>query len=98
MLVEIEACINSQSLVLAGDDAEELTLTPSHFLLGKTPFTSVPLRDVPAGSVVGGELRALHEAQERLMEVFWHAWSTHYLRNLPQLCRSSAVMCALVLW
>ncbi|ELT99063.1 hypothetical protein CAPTEDRAFT_197720 [Capitella teleta] len=30
-----------------------------------------------------GELRALHEAQERLMEVFWHAWSTDYLRNLP---------------
>ncbi|ELT87531.1 hypothetical protein CAPTEDRAFT_204419 [Capitella teleta] len=33
--------------------------------------------------VKDGELRALHEAQERLMEVFWHAWSTDYLRNLP---------------
>jgi hypothetical protein len=82
-LVEIESAVNSRPLVLAGDDAEEITLTPNHFLLGKMASFSLPMTSVPNAEVTGKELRGLNKAQSDLLGEFWRCWSTGYLQSLP---------------
>ena len=83
VLCEIEACINSRPLVLAGEGTEELALTPAHFLLGKMPSFPVPLQDVPELSLTGSDVRSLQEVQQQLLKGFWKLWSDEYLKNLP---------------
>ena len=81
LLHEIECCVNARPLTFVGDTLDSgQTLTPSHFLLGRSsPYTKVEVD--PNISI--SNPADLFEQHEGLLKEFWYVWKQEYLRNLP---------------
>ena len=84
VLIQIEACLNSQPLcsVTCDDDGIE-ALTPGHFLIGR-PIESLPDPSFPYRSV--SLLRRWHLCLN-IVHHFWKRWSTEYLITLRKLTK-----------
>ena len=80
VLAQIEACLNSHSLMpLPSDDDGIGALTPGHFLVGQ------PLEALPDSSFVhANSLSLLRQWQlcQALICHFWKWWSTEYVTHL----------------
>ena len=89
-LQEIEACVNSRPLTVVGDEPDlGMSLTPSHFLIGRNSGFFLPsLTDPPNQS--RQELVQRDAVRRQLLDRFWALWSTEYLRNLPPLKGSNS--------
>ena len=81
-LQEVESCINSRPLTFVGDEVDSLsTLTPSHFLIGRSggfQVSSVNEKETDHVSLSDREVVRLQRLNK-----FWSKWSDNYLRNLP---------------
>ena len=82
-LHECEAFINSRPLTFVGDDLDSKDpLTPSHFLIGRSAgFQPASGQGVPVSTAQ--ELVDRYEVRRQLLDQFWSAWSSDYIRNLP---------------
>ena len=81
-LHEIEACINSHSLIFIGDDLDsENSFIPSHFLIGRaTGFQIIGSVDPIPTNI---DLLIREEIRQQLMDKFWSIWTSQYICNLP---------------
>ena len=90
ILHEIEACLNSRPLTFVGDELDSgVPLTPSHFLLGKSPHHKLMI-DTKDVDVSSEDLVERQEMCRQLLDKFWFSWTNEYIRNLPP-CKGSAV-------
>jgi transposase InsO family protein len=77
VLLEIEACVNSRPLTVVHDGSA--TLTPAHFLIGRSHMFEKPdSSESKEGSLI--ERKVLKDVA---LNKFWDIWSKNYLRNLP---------------
>ena len=81
VLCQVEACLNSRSLVLLPSDNEEIeVLTPGNFLVGW------PLEEIPENSFSYRSLTLLklwHLCQA-LVRHFWQRWAQEYVTSLQR--------------
>ena len=77
----IEACLNSRPYLAqsAHDSEGEAPLTPGHFLIGR-PLLAYP--EAPADPSMS--LKSRWELCKALVQEFWEAWSTGYLKSLQK--------------
>ncbi|KAK7605137.1 hypothetical protein V9T40_006995 [Parthenolecanium corni] len=75
---QIEAILNSRPLVAKTGVPNVITLTPAHFLIGRS-ITKLP---EPEMSPV--KLSARFGHVKKLTETFWHVWRRDYLNQLQQ--------------
>lgn len=81
ILTQIEAILNSRPLCKLTDSAEDYeTLTPAHFLIGRTPIS------LPQPCVLEIPLNRLDHYQflQRIVQEYWKEWSKEYLLQLQQ--------------
>ena len=89
-LHEVEACLNSRPLTFVGDEVDSgAPLTPSHFLLGKSPHQKLVV-DSEDVVVSPQELVERQDVRQQLMDKFWFCWTNEYIRNLPP-CKGGPV-------
>ena len=89
-LHEVEACVNSRPLTFIGDELDSGDpLTPSHFLLGRTP-NSTPVVESENPVVKSEDLALRQQLRRQQMDRFWSCWSNEYIRGLPP-CKGSSV-------
>ncbi|XP_018405248.1 PREDICTED: uncharacterized protein LOC108781691 [Cyphomyrmex costatus] len=78
LLCRIEACLNSRPLAPLSEDVESLdTLTPAHFLIGRS-MSAVPqetMYDVPSNRLSRWQL------WQQIFESFWRQWVDDYVRS-----------------
>lgn len=81
LLVNVESTLNSRPLTPLSSDPNDLeVLTPSHFLIGRTPnFLPDPdTRDLPLNRVTRYQLL------QKLHSHFWDKWSKEFIHELQQ--------------
>jgi hypothetical protein len=82
-LTEIEACVNSRPLCFVSDEFDcPNSLTPSHFLIGRTCSFQVEVEEDFEG-VSSKILSERERVRQNRLDEFWQIWRTEYLRNLP---------------
>lgn len=88
-LHEIEACINSRPLTYINEElANSPTLSPSHFLIGRTTGVQVEgVKDVCVPISVR-DLCVREQLRQQQFETFWKLWSNDYIKNLPPAVKS----------
>ena len=84
-LQQIEACVNSRPLTRVYDECSDLeTLTPSHFLLGRSDgHRPVGELEIPYSEITENCLRDLFKTRNQHLDRFWQIWQRDYIRNLP---------------
>ncbi|XP_055307271.1 uncharacterized protein LOC129571495 [Sitodiplosis mosellana] len=81
LLTQVEACLSSRPLIALSDDAaDELALTPGHFLVGE-PLIAPLSRDYT--SVAANRLRNF-ELMNKMTQEFWERWSNEYVTTLME--------------
>ncbi|XP_046969714.1 uncharacterized protein LOC124537047 [Vanessa cardui] len=81
VLAQIEACLNSRPLSVAGSDPDNaLPLTPGHFLVGE------PLLTAPDHNYENKSTSSLRRWQltQKMLQCFWKRWSQEYLTHFFQ--------------
>ena len=82
--------MNSRPLTFFGDELDSGDpLTPSHFLLGRTP-NSTPVVESENPVVKSEDLALRQQLRRQQMDRFWSCWSNEYIRGLPP-CKGSSV-------
>lgn len=86
LLHEIEACINYRPLTYVEENGIALTVTPSHFLIGRnSPLLPVECVETVNGCNENDNLISRHGLQREISESFWQIWLEKYIRYLPPL-------------
>lgn len=81
VLCEIEAILNSRSLVALSPDSNDMTyLTTGHFLVG-SPLNSFPQDNLEDTNV---NILPRWKLVEQMRQHFWRRWSMEYLNSLQQ--------------
>lgn len=79
VLIQIEAILNSRPLCpLTSDSNDPDSLTPAHFLIGKT-LTSIPEQDVT--NTKENRLNKYQKLQQ-IIQHFWSRWNKEYISEL----------------
>jgi hypothetical protein len=81
ILTQIEAVLNSRPLCKLTESSDDYeTLTPAHFLIGRTPIS------LPQPCVLEIPLNRLDHYQflQRIVQEYWKEWSKEYLLQLQQ--------------
>ena len=95
LLIEIESCINSRPLTFASGVPEyDHPLTPAHFLIGRPPFTQIPVAEIES-PITGKDLREREVAHSGLLDKFFRIWRDSYILNLPPITQGYSKNCRL---
>jgi len=78
LLVEIEACLNSNPSVFLPNDSHTSYLSPEHFLIGE-PLTQLPI--INYSNIKMSRLSRWQTFQQQLQN-YWKRWSADYLHKL----------------
>ena len=82
-LTEIEACVNSRPLLYIPTDSEDFqTISPSHFLLGRSN-TNVADDFIEPENITAKNLFDLNVSMSKMLNKFWSIWHKQYLTSLP---------------
>ena len=83
VLDEVEACVNSRPLTFVGGDlSSESPLTPSHFLIGRSPDSKASVSDRFFPDSSPG-LVSRNQVWSEMLNSFWFIWSTDYICGIP---------------
>ena len=79
MLVQIQACLNSRPITALSDDpADQLALTPAHFIIRESILQPLSRRqlDVPSNRI------KIWSILQKMVEDFWSRWHLKYLHSM----------------